>query len=52
MHKIHSLSGGVPRSVHQVAASVFEARTADLPSALDEKDKRENWMGQPIEDDF
>ena len=22
------------------------------PNALDEKDKRENWMGQPIEDDF
>ena len=23
-----------------------------LPSELDEKDKRENWMGQPIEDEF
>jgi hypothetical protein len=39
-------------SVHRLSASVFEVCTTDLPSALDEKDKRENWMAQPIEDDF
>lgn len=50
--RIHALSGGVPRRVHSIAASFFETESAGLPSELNEKAKRENWMGQPIEDDF
>jgi len=50
--RIHRFSGGVPRRVHMIAASYFESGSAGLPSELDEKDKRENWMGRPIDDDF
>jgi hypothetical protein len=50
--RIHALSGGVPRRVHMITASFFESARADLPSELDDKERRENWMGQPIEDDF
>lgn len=50
--KIHTLSGGVPRRVHMIAASFFESGSVGLPSELHEKEKRENWMGRPIEDDF
>jgi len=50
--KIHTLSGGVPRRVHMIAASFFDAGDMSLPSELDAKERRENWMGRPIEDDF
>lgn len=50
--KVHSLSGGIPRRVHMLAASFLESGTTGLPSELGEKERRENWMGQPIEDDF
>lgn len=49
---IHALSGGIPRRVHMLAASFLESGSAGLPSELGEKERRENWMGQPIEDDF
>ncbi len=52
LRKIHGLSGGVPRQVHRIAASIFEARAKGRPLELDQKDRRENWMGQPIEDEF
>ncbi len=50
--KIHALSGGIPRRVHMLAAAFLESGAAGLPSELGEKERRENWMGQPIEDDF
>ena len=50
--KIHTLSGGVPRRVHMIAVSLFEAGGMGLPDELDAKERRENWMGRPIEDDF
>jgi len=50
--RIHALSGGVPRRVHTLAASFFETGSTALPSELGDKARRENWMGQPIEDDF
>ena len=50
--KIHALSGGIPRRVHTIAASFLESGTAGLPSELGERERRENWMRRPIEDDF
>lgn len=50
--RIHLLSGGVPRRVHLIAATFFESGGGGFPSELSEKARRENWMGQPIEDDF
>lgn len=50
--RIHTLSGGVPRRIHSIAAAFLESSSARLPSELEEKEKRENWMGQPIEDEF
>jgi hypothetical protein len=50
--RIHALSAGVPRRVHAIAASCFESGSTGLPRELDEKARRENWMGRPIEDDF
>jgi hypothetical protein len=50
--RIHTLSAGVPRRVHLIATSLFESAGAGRPSELDDKERRENWMGQPIEDDF
>ena len=52
INKVHALSGGIPRRVHMIAASFLESGTEGLPSELGEKERRENWMGQPIEDDF
>lgn len=50
--RIQALSAGVPRRVHMVAASYFDSGNMGLPRELDDKARRENWMGQPIEDDF
>lgn len=50
--RIHTLSGGVPRRVHMLTSTFFESESSDLRSALDEKERRENWLGQPIDDDF
>jgi len=50
--RIQALSGGVPRRVHNVGASLYESANRRLPSELDVKRKREDWMGQPIEDEL
>ena len=48
IRQIHRLSGGVPRRVHRIAESFFESSSTGLPRELDEKQKREDWMGRPI----
>jgi type II secretory pathway predicted ATPase ExeA len=50
--RIQTLSGGVPRRVHSIAASLFESANRGLPEELDAKRKREDWMGRPIEDEL
>jgi hypothetical protein len=50
--RIQALSGGVPRRVHVVAESLFESASRDFPNELDVKQKREDWMGRPIEDEL
>lgn len=50
--RIHALSAGVPRHVHTIAVSYFESGSTGLARGLDDKARRENWMGQPIKDDF
>jgi hypothetical protein len=52
LRRIHGLSGGIPRQVHRVAASVLVPGDGDRPSDLDSKLRREDWMGRPIEDDL
>jgi type II secretory pathway predicted ATPase ExeA len=50
--RIQALSGGVPRRVHSVAASLYETADRRFPNELDVKRKREDWMGRPIEDEL
>ena len=50
--QIYTRSGGLPRRIHTVAAAFFEAAGAGLPPELGEKQKREDWMGRPIEEDL
>ena len=56
VHRLHSLSGGIPRALHTLAAASFDAAargdTDEATAALDEKRRREDWMGRPIEDDL
>ncbi|MHA7836158.1 MAG: AAA family ATPase [bacterium] len=48
--RIHALSGGLPRRVHRLAASLLQ--TGDLPiqGAGDERWREAEWMGRPIDD--
>ncbi len=50
--QIHAFSGGVPREIHRVMTELLEARHKGLPADLDAKQRREGWMGAPIDDDF
>ncbi len=50
--RIHALSSGVPRRVHELAFARFESSGDPRPNALTEKQRREDWMGRPIEDDL
>lgn len=50
--RIYALSGGVPRKVHMIAASILAADGKAVPRELSQKEQRENWLGQPIEDEF
>ena len=50
--RIHTLSGGVPRRVHEIASARFESAGDARPTALEDKARREDWMGRPIEDDL
>ncbi len=56
VHRLHSLSGGVPRALHTLAAAVLLGTSAipgdESTATLDRKRKREDWMGRPIEDDL
>ena len=48
----HSLSGGVPRALHREAWSDFERVLAVRAQPdFEQKRRREDWMGRPIEDD-
>ena len=49
--RIFALSGGVPQAVHRIAGALFAGDGMALPSDLDAKQRRENWMGRPFEDD-
>lgn len=50
--RIHALSAGVPRRVHELASARFESTEHSRPVALEEKQRREDWMGRPIEDEL
>ena len=52
LRRIHGLSGGIPRQVHRVAASVLAPGADEHARDLDRKRRREDWMGTPIEDDL
>jgi hypothetical protein len=50
--RMFALSGGVPRRLHRVVESIFDSGSERVPSELDEKRRREDWMGRPLEDDL
>lgn len=50
--RIHGLSGGNPRRLHVIASELLEAGHALRPSHLDDKYRRERWMGSPLEEDL
>lgn len=56
VHRLHSLSGGITRALHTLAAASFDTAASgaadDATAALDDKRRREDWMGRPIEDDL
>ena len=49
--RIFALSAGVPQMVHRIAYSFFADDRGTVPGDLDAKQRRENWMGRPFEDD-
>ncbi|MBJ22453.1 MAG: hypothetical protein GY910_07480 [bacterium] len=51
-NRLHSLSAGVPQRVHELASARFASAAAPRPNALEEKQRREDWMGRPIGDDL
>ena len=51
-HRIFALSAGIPRTVHRIASSLFAEGEAAIPGDLDTKQRRENWMGQPFDDEL
>lgn len=50
-HRFFALSGGNPQALHRIAGPHFDAEGSGPPSALDEKQRREDWMGRPFEDE-
>jgi len=52
IHRVHSLSAGIPRALHGLAARYFDDHLRGRVSDLDRKQQREDWMGRPIEDDL
>jgi len=51
--RVHSLSNGIPRAIHAIAADRLDTATAiEVKQALEGKRRREDWMGRPIEDDL
>ena len=49
--RIFALSAGVPQTVHRIAHALFAGDEAAIPGDLDAKQRREDWMGRPFEDD-
>lgn len=49
IHQVHSLSLGVPRALHGLAARSFDDRIRGVVSDLEDKRRREDWMGSPME---
>lgn len=52
IHQVHSLSSGIPRALHALAARSFDDRIRGVVSDLEGKREREDWMGRPIEDEL
>jgi hypothetical protein len=50
--RMNGLSAGVPRKLHSLASAHFASRDAGYPSELTTKYRREEWMGQPFDDDL
>jgi type II secretory pathway predicted ATPase ExeA len=50
--RFHALSAGVPRRIHALASTLIASQVEVRPAAFDEKQRREDWMGRPIEDDL
>jgi hypothetical protein len=50
--RLHALSGGIPREIHRRASALFERNEHQHSSALDEKYRRKDWMGRPIDGDL
>lgn len=49
--RVFALSGGVPQTVHRIAHSLLSGDEVAIPGDLDAKQRREDWMGRPFEDD-
>jgi hypothetical protein len=49
--RFFALSGGNPQALHRIAGPHFDTEGARPPRALDEKQRREDWMGRPFEDE-
>ncbi|MAG30553.1 MAG: hypothetical protein CL908_06615 [Deltaproteobacteria bacterium] len=52
VERIHRLSGGNPRRIHPIAAEILEASAEALPSDLDAKQRRDAWLGSPLDDEL
>lgn len=52
VERIHGLSGGNPRRLHVLASEILEANTESLPSDLEDKRRRDVWLGSPLDDDL
>lgn len=50
--RMNGLSSGVPRQLHSLASAHFASRDVGYPSELTTKYRREEWMGQPLDDDL
>jgi type II secretory pathway predicted ATPase ExeA len=50
--RLNALSSGIPRRLHALVSARFAAADSMHPRALIEKQRREDWMGQPLDDDL
>lgn len=50
--RLNALSSGIPRRLHALVSARFAAGDSMHPRALIDKQRREDWMGQPLDDDL
>ncbi len=51
VQRIHSLSGGIPRRAHRLAAGLLEDDKNAPRVFVDDKREHEGWMGRPMAED-